>query len=316
MGVCVLQQGYSRDEDSVAQNLYTGLSAFFATYPQYANNDFYITGESYAGKYVPATAYRIHQANRNAADSTGVPINLVGISIGDGWTDPRTQIQGYAELAFQFGLASTEEYRVMRHMQDDAVRAIDRQDWATAAAAFENLVDGPPDYFQNITGVQDYYDVRRTVEPSYGGNEDAYLNQSTIRAALHVGSHYYDVNSGYAGFLLTNDLCKSMAHVLPTLFENYKVLFYNGQFDFIVGAALTEEFLPTIWWSGAEGWAKAPKVIWKITSTDADVAGYARQYCNFTQVVVRDAGHILPFDQPARAFDMITRFVDNLPFTN
>ncbi len=97
-----------------------------------------------------------------------------------------------------------------------------------------------------------------------------------------MGSHYYDINSGYAGFLLTNDLCVSQAPVLPTLFENYKVMFYNGQFDFIVGASLTERFLPKIKWSGQSGLAAAQRVIWKINPTDVEVAGYARQYANFT----------------------------------
>jgi hypothetical protein len=41
-------QGYSRTETEVAQNLYTALTAFFAVYTSYADNDFYITGESYA----------------------------------------------------------------------------------------------------------------------------------------------------------------------------------------------------------------------------------------------------------------------------
>ena len=32
------------------------------------------------------------------------------------------------------------------------------------------------------------------------------------------------------------------------------------------------------------------------------------------QVIVRDAGHILPHDQPARGYDMIQRFVEGRTF--
>ena len=32
------------------------------------------------------------------------------------------------------------------------------------------------------------------------------------------------------------------------------------------------------------------------------------------QVIVRDAGHILPHDQPARGYDMIQRFVEGKAF--
>ena len=38
--------------------------AFFAEHPQYAENDFYITGESYAGHYIPAFASRVHKGNK------------------------------------------------------------------------------------------------------------------------------------------------------------------------------------------------------------------------------------------------------------
>lgn len=47
--------------------------AFFAEHPEYANNDFYITGESYAGHYIPAFASRVHQGNKA---KEGIHINL------------------------------------------------------------------------------------------------------------------------------------------------------------------------------------------------------------------------------------------------
>jgi carboxypeptidase C (cathepsin A) len=46
---------------------------FFAKHPEYANNDFYITGESYAGHYIPALASRVHQGNKA---NEGLHINL------------------------------------------------------------------------------------------------------------------------------------------------------------------------------------------------------------------------------------------------
>ncbi|XP_064401454.1 probable serine carboxypeptidase CPVL isoform X3 [Halichondria panicea] len=41
-----------------------------------------------------------------------------------------------------------------------------------------------------------------------------------------------------------------------------------------------------------------------------DVAGYVRTVNKFMQVVVRGGGHILPFDQPERALNLIQNFVN------
>ena len=41
--------------------------------------------QSYAGKYVPAIAYKIHQENQGTPK---VKINLRGVAIGDGLVDP------------------------------------------------------------------------------------------------------------------------------------------------------------------------------------------------------------------------------------
>lgn len=58
--------GYSRNQKQVSQNLYEAVLQFYTLFPQFQSGRFYITGESYAGKYVPSLAYRIHVSNMNA----------------------------------------------------------------------------------------------------------------------------------------------------------------------------------------------------------------------------------------------------------
>jgi len=57
----------------------------------------------------------------------------------------------------------------------------------------------------------------------------------------------------------------------------------------------------------------ADRGIWYLPN-DPDVAGYVRTVGNFSQAIVRGAGHIVPGDQPDRALDMITRFIQNQPY--
>ena len=44
------------------------------------------------------------------------------------------------------------------------------------------------------------------------------------------------------------------------------------------------------------------------------VAGYSRSFKNLNQVVMREAGHMAPYDQGSRSLDLITKFVEGLPF--
>merc|ERR1712050_292601 len=95
----------------------------------------------------------------------------------------------------------------------------------------------------------------------------------------------------------------------------------SGQNDIILGPALTEKFLYNLNWSGKDMYRASHKTIWRLAingpgSKLPDVAGYVRQVGNFTQAVVRGAGHMVPGDQPARAFDLITRFVEGRSFSS
>jgi vitellogenic carboxypeptidase-like protein len=88
---------------------------------------------------------------------------------------------------------------------------------------------------------------------------------------------------------------------------------YNGNLDLILGPALNEKFLRTLNWSLQSEYLKAPKKLWTAENSP-DISGYVRSVGNFRQVVMRNAGHMVPLDQPIWALDMITRFVDNKPF--
>lgn len=90
--------GYSADQTAVAVNVYDALVQFFTLFADYQKNEFYVTGESYAGKYVPAVSYAIHLNNPNAP----LKINLKGLAIGNGLIDPINQLV-YSEYLYQHG---------------------------------------------------------------------------------------------------------------------------------------------------------------------------------------------------------------------
>ena len=61
----LLFTGYCNDQSCVADNLYSALEQIYTVFPELQNNGFYVTGESYAGKYVPAISYKIHTMNKS-----------------------------------------------------------------------------------------------------------------------------------------------------------------------------------------------------------------------------------------------------------
>ena len=73
--------GCSHDDSSQAADNYQALLVFFTLFPEYASADFFITGESYAGIYVPTLAKAVYLGNK----AGGTPqINLKGIMVGNG----------------------------------------------------------------------------------------------------------------------------------------------------------------------------------------------------------------------------------------
>merc|ERR1712159_831046 len=89
----------------------------------------------------------------------------------------------------------------------------------------------------------------------------------------------------------------------------YRIVIYSGQLDVIIGAPLTERFLNVLPWSGLSAYHTAERKIWKDASLEDPVSGYVRSVGNFSQVIIRGAGHIAPADQPERTVDMIKRMV-------
>lgn len=92
------------------------------------------------------------------------------------------------------------------------------------------------------------------------------------------------------------------------ILDNIRVLIYNGHLDLLVPYPETVNFLKRLDFKGAKKYEKAERHIWRI---DRDVAGYVKEAGNLVEVLVRNAGHMVPADQPVWALDMITKFTRN-----
>ncbi|XP_035689782.1 probable serine carboxypeptidase CPVL [Branchiostoma floridae] len=306
--------GFSTNQEEVADNLYNALLQFYQIYPDFQKRDFYVTGESYAGKYVPALSYKIHMENPTAK----FKINFKGMAIGDGLCDPINQYPALPNFLFNTGLCDQNQAVAVGAAVNLLVTQISEKLYTEAFKTFDALLNGDltpyPSFFYNITGGSNYFNYLRTVEPPEQEYFGKYLAKPEVRKAIHVGNLTFHDGSDVEKHLLS-DVMQSVAPWIITILDNnYKVLMYNGQLDVIVAGPLTQAFLQRLQWSKLKQYQKADRTVWKINPSDTEVAGFVRQVDNFYQVIVKGGGHILPFDQPERAFDMIDRFVSGRGF--
>lgn len=287
--------GYAKNEEDVGQNLLSALQQFFLLFPHLQTNEFFLTGESYGGKYVPAIGHAIFKDNqRTDNDYTKPKINLKGLSIGNGLSDPVHQLN-YGDYLYQLGLIDSngrDQFLVLQNKGTDCIKA---KDFKCAFEVFDRLInmDQYPQgsLFRNLTGFDVYFNYLKTVD-----DDDTplgqFLQQTETRRAIHVGNNTFHDLAGTENKVelhLLNDVCDSVADWVAELLSHYPVLIYNGQLDIIVAYPLTENYLKNLQFSGAEEYKTATRYIWRV---DNEVAGYAKHAGNLTEVLVRNAGKL------------------------
>ncbi|EEC13659.1 serine carboxypeptidase, putative, partial [Ixodes scapularis] len=285
---------------------YKQLGFFFCFPPQNTRNEGWFALR-HSCKYVPTIGHAI-----DTAVQPRVKINLKGIAIGNADIDPLTMM-GYADYIYEIGLVDRNQAAVLRERTDAAINLIKQGRYLEANDVVAPIFDGSPSIYNNLTGFTNYFNYLLTKEPEDQRYYISFIQTTRVRKAIHVGSlPFYDFNpTVYDNF--NGDKMVSAKPWFTSLLEKYKVLLYSGQLDIILAYPYTESFLASVNWTGASALAAVSRQIWR-TPGGTDIYGYVRQVANFTEVLVRNGGHILPYDQPEAAYDMITRFIDGKPF--
>ncbi|XP_071441085.1 venom serine carboxypeptidase-like [Hetaerina americana] len=304
--------GYSKNETEVGENLYSALLQFFQLFPNLQSNDFFVTGESYAGKYVPAISYTIHQENPKAA----LHINLKGLAIGNGLCDPEHMLK-YSSYLYQIGLIDTHTRDIFQAKEAEGVKFIQEKKYEDAFKIFDELLNGDltpyPSYFYNATGFTFYYNYLHAKEESKFGDLGKFIQECKVREAIHVGNKPFNGGTVVEQHLKL-DVMQSVKPWVEALLDSglYRIVIYNGQLDIIVAYPLTVSFLNSLEWNGISAYKNATRNIWHV---DGKIAGYSKVAGPLTEILVRNAGHMVPTDQPKWAMDLINRFTANKTFS-
>mgnify|MGYP001107193168 FL=1 len=295
------KEGLAHNEDDVARDLYAMLTQFFVLFDDYSESPFYVTGESYGGKYVPAIVYKIHVENPQAKKK----INLKGMAIGDGLIDPINQWD-YGPVMYQVGLIDERQLEYVNLQTQLARRAIELGQYTLAYDLFGNIIDN---FYSNATGLHDVYNYILAYGESDMDYYGRWVTASENRRKIHVGNLTYN-GGGDVGDALANDVMQTIINKVAVIANSdYKVLIYNGLLDIIIASSLTMNWLDKFEWKYEQELRSAERKVWKVKEDDPEVAGYIKQAHSFFVAWVRNAGHMVPAEQPRAAFDLIDRFI-------
>ena len=311
-------------ETMVAEDAFYFFQAFFQSHPEYANSPLYIFGESYAGHYVPAIAHRIHQGNLHPTDKT-MKLNLAGIAIGNGLTDPEEQYKLYPEMVYN----NSHHIKVVDEPVYEAMKAVVPK--CTALIHSCNGGDGPINQFAcqsafivcnmgltspyQATGLNPY-DIRKKCEVpplcydfSYVGK---FLNLESTKKALNVDEdrvHRWDSCNYGINMKFRGDWMKDFSGYVTELLEaGLPALIYAGDVDFICNYLGNQAWTLGLEWSHKDDFTAAGTHDW------SNGKGLARTANGFTFLQVYDGGHMVPTDQPEAALEMLKTYISGGSF--
>ncbi|GLU11878.1 hypothetical protein SLE2022_285980 [Rubroshorea leprosula] len=303
-------EDYVSDEEGVSNDLYDFLQAFFRHHPEFVKNDFYITGESYAGHYIPALAGRIHKGNKA---NEGIHINFKGMAIGDGLTNSAIQFAADPDYALKMSLINQSDYYNIEKLVPNCVKSAKACESGggntTCVSSFE-ACGSILDEILSIAGNINYYDIRKKCEGPLCYDLSAieiFLNEKSVKEALGVGNITFVSCSTDVYDRMEGDWMKNLAVGIPELLEDgIRVLLYEGEYDLICNWLGNYRWVNALNWSGQKDFLAAPMVPFVV---DRKEAGKLKTHGPLSFLKVHNAGHMVPMDQPKNSLQMLKRWI-------
>ncbi|KAK2370895.1 serine carboxypeptidase [Trifolium repens] len=292
------------DENEISNDLYDFLQAFFKEHRQFAKNDFYITGESYAGHYIPAFASRVHQGNKA---KEGIHINLKGFAIGNGLTNPEIQYSAYTDYALDNGLINKNEYDDLNKLIPPCQKAIEDCGTEGGEACKTSRINCFKifDQISDIVGDINIYDIRKkSGDLSYDFTKmETFLNLKTVKEALGVGDLLFVFCNDIVHTAMMDDWMKNLEVGIPALLEDgIKLLVYAGEYDLICNWLGNSRWVDAMQWSGQKEFNSSVATPYLV---DSEEAGTLKSHGPLAFLKVKQAGHMVPMDQPKAALQML-----------
>ncbi|XP_057870486.1 serine carboxypeptidase-like 46 isoform X1 [Cryptomeria japonica] len=312
------------------------LLGWFKKFPEFKTRELYLTGESYAGHYIPQLADLIVRTNRKQK-----VFNLKGVAIGNPLLDFYTDLNARAEYSWSHGLISDPTYKMM--IKDcNYARFIDEYYRGNVSSTCEQV---HAIFDMEVSRYIDSYDVtldkcfsslfmqskllrpqknRPTIEteraePDVCVEDEAttYLNRPEVQKAFHAR-----LTGGISSWRECSDVLKydHLNVEIPTtgllgklVTAGIRVLIYSGDQDSVVPLTGTRTLITSL----ASDMQLNTTVPYSVWFEGKQVAGWTQVYSNIlTFATVRGAAHEVPFSQPERSLVLLKAFLSAQPLPN
>ncbi|KAI8801367.1 Alpha/Beta hydrolase protein [Cladochytrium replicatum] len=302
-----------------ARDLYFFFQILLQAIPELQLLDFHISGESYAGHYIPALAHEIVAMNDDIVEPDEdwrVHINLASVLIGNGITDALVQFREIPSYA--------EENGYVTPLYPAEVTAKMRQRYPTCAklikacySAQNSFVCVPATLYCGWAlesadrNGRNPYDIRMKCSETNPlcydilNDVDSFLNNPEVKAILGVVDKKFESCSNDIGlrFTTAGDIARpAQGYVKDLLERGIRVLIYVGDADSVCDWIGNLAWTKELEWSGQDGYNDADELTWIVNGRSA---GTIRSYENLTFIRIFEAGHMVPYDQGEVSDEMV-----------
>ncbi|KAL8489287.1 hypothetical protein ACS0TY_024779 [Phlomoides rotata] len=309
------------DEMTARDNL-NFLENWFEKFPEFKGREFYITGESYGGHYVPQLANLIVQSKAK--------INLKGIAIGNPLLEFDTDFNSRADFLWSHGLisdATRHDFtfacnfsqirrqavtggltpvcsRVIRLVSSEMSRFIDAYD-----VTLDVCLSSIDQQSQILSHLQD----DRKIDVCVEDETTVYLNRHDVQKAFHarlIGVETWSVCSNVVQYEM-QDLEIPTIRVVGTLVKSgIRVLVYSGDQDSVLPLTGTRTLVTGL----AKELGLNTTVPYSVWFEGRQVGGWTQVYGDHLSfATIRGASHEAPFSQPERSLVLFSSFVAGKP---
>merc|ERR1719464_564087 len=330
-----------------SQDALAALYSWYEKFPEFKKNKLFVSGESYAGIYVPYLSYQIYQNNLQAEFNKDLlDIPLAGYMVGNGATNWDYDVHpSFAATVANFNILPQKMLKewndnecfysfhdvLPKHMPPKCVELAAKSEELTKDLNWYDLyrINWPSPLsvgarHQERYGTTTIDGVERTYKRGYTPQEYTpwaqHLQHSEAPLLGDFVSDYMNWESTREAFNIPSDIqtwgecSETLRYHCQTEASYWIYPILRNKYKIMFYSGDTDGAVPTY---GSKEWIKELnwpiKEAWKPWTTNGQVSGFIEQYDGLDFVTVKGVGHMAPQWARKPVTDMISAWIHDEP---